>query len=124
MLCLRRPTAEAIQVFLAAQTRLNLTYSAVGASATTPPAGYVVDHTRIRKHVSFMYSYPNYVPLPASVVERIVRAVEPFEYDRVYGAFWDMVIERDEKAAVGPALPSGHRAVRQAKASAARPAWQ
>jgi hypothetical protein len=42
-----------------------------------------------------MYSYPNYIPLPASVVERIVRVVEPFEYDRVYGAFWDTVIERD-----------------------------
>jgi glyoxylase-like metal-dependent hydrolase (beta-lactamase superfamily II) len=53
-----------------------------------------------RRHVSFMYSYPNYVPLPASAVERIVRAVEPFQYDRVYGAFWDTVIERDGRAAV------------------------
>ena len=53
-----------------------------------------------RKHVSFMWSYPNYVPLPASAVERIVRAVEPFDYDRVYGAFWDMVIDRDGKAVV------------------------
>ncbi len=44
--------------------------------------------------------YPNYVPLPASAVEWIVRAVGPFEYDRVYGAFWDTVIERDGKAAV------------------------
>jgi hypothetical protein len=40
-----------------------------------------------RKHVSFRYSYPNYIPLPASAVERIVRAVGPFEYDRAYGAF-------------------------------------
>jgi hypothetical protein len=53
-----------------------------------------------RKHVSFMYSYPNYIPLPASAVERVVRAVGPFEYDRVYGAFWGMVIERDGKAVV------------------------
>ena len=53
-----------------------------------------------RKHVSFMYSYPNYVPLPTSAVERIVGAVELFEYDQVYGAFWDTVIERDGKAAV------------------------
>jgi len=48
MLFLRRPTAAAIQAFLAAQAKLNLTYSAVGATATTPPAGYVVDHTRIQ----------------------------------------------------------------------------
>jgi hypothetical protein len=53
-----------------------------------------------RKHVSFMYSYPNYIPLPASAVERVARAVEPFEYDRVYGAFWDRVIDRDGKAVV------------------------
>ena len=48
MLFLRRPTAETIQAFLAAQAKLDLTYSAVGATATTPPAGYVVDHTRIK----------------------------------------------------------------------------
>ncbi len=48
MLFLRRPTAETIRAFLAAQARLDLTYSAVGATATSPPAGYVVDHTRTR----------------------------------------------------------------------------
>jgi glyoxylase-like metal-dependent hydrolase (beta-lactamase superfamily II) len=53
-----------------------------------------------RKHVSFMWSYPNHVPLPVSTVERIVGAVAPFAYDRVYGAFWDTVIDRDGKAAV------------------------
>src|SRR5262249_37497948 len=53
-----------------------------------------------RKHVSFMYSYPNYIPLPASAVERIVQALGPFTYDRGYGAFWDMVIDRDGKAVV------------------------
>jgi hypothetical protein len=53
-----------------------------------------------RKHVSFMYSYPNYIPLPAAAIERIVQTVEPFEYDRLYRAFCDMVIEQDSKAAV------------------------
>ncbi len=48
MLFLRRPTAETIRAFLAAQARLDLTYSAVGATATSLPAGYVVDHTRTR----------------------------------------------------------------------------
>jgi len=48
MLFLRRPTAEAIRAFLAAQAKLDLTYSAVGATATTPPTGYAVDHTRIQ----------------------------------------------------------------------------
>ena len=48
MLFLRKPTAEAIRAFLARQARLDLTYSAVGATATSPPAGYVVDRTRIK----------------------------------------------------------------------------
>jgi uncharacterized protein (UPF0548 family) len=47
MLFLRRPTAETIRDFLANQARHDLTYSAEGATATTPPAGYVVDHTRM-----------------------------------------------------------------------------
>jgi hypothetical protein len=53
-----------------------------------------------RRHVSFMYSYPNYIPLSAPAVERIIKAVEPFSFERIYGAFWDMVIEKDGKAVV------------------------
>ena len=45
---LRRPSAETIREFLAAQAKLDFTYSAVGATASQPPAGYVVDHTRIK----------------------------------------------------------------------------
>jgi uncharacterized protein (UPF0548 family) len=48
MLLLRKPSPSAIRDFLATQARLDLTYSAVGATATTPPAGYVVDHTRVK----------------------------------------------------------------------------
>src|SRR5207302_7524658 len=57
--------------------------------------GDIIQVVADRKHVSFMYSYPNYVPLSAAAVERIVQAVEPFRYERVYGAFWDTVIEQD-----------------------------
>ncbi|HLJ92156.1 MAG TPA: MBL fold metallo-hydrolase [Gemmataceae bacterium] len=63
-------------------------------------AGDIIQVVPDRKHVSFMYSYPNYIPLPAATIERIVQAVKPVEYDRVYGAFWDMVIDRDGKAVV------------------------
>jgi glyoxylase-like metal-dependent hydrolase (beta-lactamase superfamily II) len=62
--------------------------------------GDIIQVVPDRKHVSFMWSYPNYVPLPASAIERIAKAVEPFEYERIYGAFWDMVIERDGKMVV------------------------
>jgi hypothetical protein len=47
-----------------------------------------------------MYSYPNYVPLPTSSNNRIMRAVEPYEFDRVYGVVWDMVIDGEGKAAI------------------------
>jgi glyoxylase-like metal-dependent hydrolase (beta-lactamase superfamily II) len=53
-----------------------------------------------RRHVSFMYSYPNYIPLSASAVRRVVAAVEPFAFDRVYGAWWDRVILEDAKQSV------------------------
>jgi glyoxylase-like metal-dependent hydrolase (beta-lactamase superfamily II) len=62
--------------------------------------GDIIQVVADRKNVSFMYSYPNYIPLPASAIERIVQAVEPFAYDRVYGAFWDTVIDRDGTAVV------------------------
>jgi len=48
MFCLRKPSPEKLGAFLASQSTLDLTYSSVGATATEPPAGYVVDRTRIR----------------------------------------------------------------------------
>jgi uncharacterized protein (UPF0548 family) len=48
MLSLRKPSAERLREFLAAQSKLALTYPAVGATAAVPPAGYVVDRTRIK----------------------------------------------------------------------------
>src|SRR5262249_28788461 len=65
-----------------------------------------------RRHVSFMYSYPNYVPLPAPAVERIVRAVAPLAYDRIYGAFWDSVIAEDARTAVARSAQRYLRAIR------------
>ena len=48
MLSLRKPSADALRRFLAAQRELPFTYETVGATAGTPPAGYVVDRTRIK----------------------------------------------------------------------------
>lgn len=50
--------------------------------------------------VSFMYSYPNLIPVNARTVERIVKAVKPFAFDRIYGGWWDRVVASDAKAAV------------------------
>lgn len=46
-MCLRKPTAWKIRVFLDQQRDLELTYFDPGATFAAPPAGYVVDHTRV-----------------------------------------------------------------------------
>jgi glyoxylase-like metal-dependent hydrolase (beta-lactamase superfamily II) len=74
-------------------------------------SGDIIQVVADRKHVSFMYSYPNHIPLSASAIERIIKAVEPFEYDRIYGAFWDMVIEKDGKEVVKKSAERYLRAV-------------
>lgn len=48
MVSWRRPSTETIREFLASQSKLGYTYTAVGATAGVPPAGYTVDHTRIK----------------------------------------------------------------------------
>lgn len=50
--------------------------------------------------VSFMYSYPNLIPLPAREVNRIVGTVDDLSYDRIYSAWWDRVMTSDAKARV------------------------
>ena len=53
-----------------------------------------------RRYVSFMYSYPNMIPLNAKKVQHIVDRVEPLAFDRLYGGWWDLVIRSNAKAAV------------------------
>ncbi|MGC2774457.1 MAG: MBL fold metallo-hydrolase [Bradyrhizobium sp.] len=52
-----------------------------------------------RRHVSFMYSYPNYIPLGAAAVRGIADAVAPLAFERIYGAWWQKNIADDAKAA-------------------------
>jgi hypothetical protein len=50
--------------------------------------------------VSFMRSYPNLIPLPAAEIRRIVAAIRPYAFDRIYGGWWDRVTASDGQAAV------------------------
>ena len=63
-------------------------------------AGDILQVAQDRRYVSFMYSYPNYIPLSAGEVERIVGTVEPYEFDRIYGAWWDRNVEAGARSAV------------------------
>jgi uncharacterized protein (UPF0548 family) len=44
---LRKPSEESLRQFIAEQANLPFSYSAVGATANTPPPDYIVDRTRI-----------------------------------------------------------------------------
>jgi glyoxylase-like metal-dependent hydrolase (beta-lactamase superfamily II) len=48
-----------------------------------------------RRFVSFMYSYPNLIPLPPSKVERIAAALAPYDFDTIHGAWWGRVVTAD-----------------------------
>jgi glyoxylase-like metal-dependent hydrolase (beta-lactamase superfamily II) len=53
-----------------------------------------------RRWVSFMYSYPNLIPLGAAAIRRIVAAVDPYPFDRLYSAWPGSVVAADARAAV------------------------
>ncbi|MGM0588060.1 MAG: MBL fold metallo-hydrolase [Bacteroidota bacterium] len=51
-------------------------------------------------HISFMYSFPNQIPLSAETVKRIATQVDKLAFDRIYGAWWGRIIQHDAKEAV------------------------
>nr|MBA3416177.1 MBL fold metallo-hydrolase [Chloroflexia bacterium] len=53
-----------------------------------------------RRWVSFMYSYPNLIPLDAASVTRIVAALDPYPFHRLHSAFPGGILVSDAKAAV------------------------
>jgi hypothetical protein len=63
-------------------------------------AGDVLQVVPTRRHVSFMYSYPNLIPLNAAAIRKIAAAVEPFEFDDIYGAWWNTNVIGGGKQAV------------------------
>lgn len=40
------------------------------------------------KQVSFMWSYPNYIPLNAPIIRHVLKCLDALEFDRIYGAFF------------------------------------
>jgi glyoxylase-like metal-dependent hydrolase (beta-lactamase superfamily II) len=80
-------------------------------------AGDVVQVIPDRRFVSFMYSYPNLIPLPPSKVEAIAAALAPFHFETIFGAWWGRVVPdgsdvvrrsaaRYVRAVTEPGLPS------------------
>jgi glyoxylase-like metal-dependent hydrolase (beta-lactamase superfamily II) len=61
-------------------------------------AGDILSVTTDRKWLSFMRSYPNFLPLSAPEVEHIGAALKPYAFDVIYGHYFDRVIPKDAKA--------------------------
>lgn len=70
--------------------------SALGTLCT----GDVIQVVADKRWVSFMYSYPNLIPLAADKIRQIVEAVEPYAFERIYGAWWEAVVLSQAKASV------------------------
>ena len=52
-------------------------------------SGDTVLVTLDQKHVSFMWSYPQLVPLPTSEVERLAARFEELDFDTLHSAFYE-----------------------------------
>ncbi|MGX6449921.1 MBL fold metallo-hydrolase, partial [Patulibacter sp. S7RM1-6] len=63
-------------------------------------SGDIVQVIPDRRHVSFLWSYPNDVPLAPADVERIGAALEPWPFDVIRGGWWDAVVAADGHGAV------------------------
>ncbi|QXV61705.1 MBL fold metallo-hydrolase [Amycolatopsis sp. TNS106] len=53
-----------------------------------------------RRFVGMMYSYPNLIPERPEVVRRAAEMLEPYEFEAIYGAWWDAIIRTDGHEAV------------------------
>jgi hypothetical protein len=65
-----------------------------------------------RRHVSFMRSYPNLLPLSAATVRGIAERVMPLRFERIFGGWFERDIRRDAKAAVQRSAERYLRALR------------
>jgi hypothetical protein len=65
-----------------------------------------------RRYMSFMYSYPNLIPLNGIAVRQIAAAVAGFRFDRVYGAFAGRVIDSGGREALERSVERYLRAIR------------
>lgn len=53
-----------------------------------------------RRHVGFLYSYPNYIPMKTSDVRAMRERLAPFDFAQVFGFSWGRNIVSDGRAAV------------------------
>ena len=72
-------------------------------------SGDIIQVVADRQWVSFMYSYPNLIPLPATEIKRIRDTIAPYSFERLYGAWFERIVTHDAHAVV---LRSADRYIR------------
>jgi hypothetical protein len=82
-----------------------------GSRGGTLMSGDVLQVMPDRRHLSFMRSYPNFMPLSARVVERIAARLAPYRFHAIYGAFPEREILEDGEAALRRSVERYVRAV-------------
>ena len=80
-----------------------------GALLSGDTATVVMD----RRYVSFMYSYPNLIPLGEAAIQRILETLRPYRFERVYGGWNGRVVAVEGSDAVER---SAERYLRQIRA--------
>jgi glyoxylase-like metal-dependent hydrolase (beta-lactamase superfamily II) len=75
-------------------------------------SGDIVQVIPDRGWVGFMYSYPNLIPLPGETVQGIARTLEPYPFERIYGAWWGRLVDGDGSAIVARSAERYVRALR------------
>lgn len=68
-------------------TVLHVDGAAHAHSAGVLFVGDIIQVVQDRHMVTFMYSYPNSIPLDSGTVRRMADMMKPFAFDRIYGAF-------------------------------------
>jgi glyoxylase-like metal-dependent hydrolase (beta-lactamase superfamily II) len=63
-------------------------------------SGDIIQVSEDRKTVSFMYSFPNYIPVNAASVRRIVEILQSYRFEQIYGAWFGRNIKTDAKQAL------------------------
>lgn len=77
-----------------------LHWAAGGEGGGALLSGDILQVVSDRRWVSFMYSYPNYIPERPRTVRRALSLLEPYRFGQVYGAFWGRVVRADGTASV------------------------
>jgi hypothetical protein len=83
-------------------TVLHWAGTADGAGAVL--SGDIVQVASDVRRVSFLWSYPNMMPLPAREVLRIREALAPCRFHRIYGAFLGREVQRDAKQVIARSI--------------------